>query len=298
VRQPPPPPEVEITEALVRQLLEAQHPDLAALPLRDVGAGWDNAVFTLGGSMAVRLPRRALAAPLISNEQRWMKELAPRLPLAIPVPLRLGVPGQNYPWPWSVIPWFEGAPFSDTLPVDEQQTAFTLASFLNALHVAAPDDAPSSSFRGLPLSARSERVHQHVGELDDLIDGDRILRCWDRLVRTAPWSGPRMWLHGDLHPGNLIVANGRLTAVIDFGDLTAGEPATDLAAAWMLFSPLGRTTLREALHQSGHAVDDAMWLRAQGWTLALNLAWLTQSGGDAKLEHETLTAIEAVLSEQ
>jgi len=282
---------------MVRQLLESQHPDLAALPLRPVRAGWDNAIFRLGDSLAVRLPRRARAAPLIANEQRWLKELAPHLPLAIPLPLRLGVPDQNYPWSWSVIPWFEGAPFGETPPADEHQTAVTLAAFLSALHIAAPDDAPSNPFRGLPLSGFSERVYQYVQEAGHLVDGARILPCWDRVAATAPWPGPPMWVHGDLHPGNLIVEHGRLAAVIDFGDLTAGDPATDVAAAWMLFSAVGRIALRRALHQSGHVVDEEMWLRAQGWTLALNLAWLTQSDGDVNLEKETLAAIAAVLSD-
>jgi aminoglycoside phosphotransferase (APT) family kinase protein len=282
---------------MVRQLLESQHPDLAALPLRPVRAGWDNAIFRLGDSLAVRLPRRARAAPLIANEQRWLKELAPHLPLAIPLPLRLGVPDQNYPWSWSVIPWFEGAPFGETPPADEHQTAVTLAAFLRALHIAAPDDAPANPFRGLPLSGFSERVYQYVQEAGNLVDDARILQCWDSVAATASWSGPPMWVHGDLHPGNLIVEHGRLAAVIDFGDLTAGDPATDVAAAWMLFSAGGRTALRRALHQFGHLVDEEMWLRAQGWTLALNLAWLTQSDGDVNLEKETLAAIAAVLSD-
>jgi aminoglycoside phosphotransferase (APT) family kinase protein len=297
VRPSPPAAEVDITQALVRGLLRQQHPDLAHLTLEVVGSGWDNALFRLGDSLAVRLPRRRLAAELVVNEQRWLAELAPTLPLPVPVPVRLGRPGRGYPWSWSIVPWFEGHPMSDGPAVDVGLAAQTLAAFLDALHLPAPPDAPTSAFRGLPLSARSQRVHEHVRALEDAVDGSRVLRCWQQLLRTSPWSGAPVWIHGDLHPGNVIVTAGRLAAVIDFGDLSAGDPATDLAAAWMLFPSATRAQFREALAGSVRRVDDAMWMRGRGWALALNLAWLAQSGGDEQLERETLTAITAVLDE-
>src|SRR4029450_5185628 len=90
---------------LVRALLEAQHPDLAKLPLKDVGSGWDNRLYRLGEALAVRLPQRAVAAPLIEREQRWLPQLAPRLPLPVPIPVRTGEPGCGYPWPWTIVQW-------------------------------------------------------------------------------------------------------------------------------------------------------------------------------------------------
>ncbi len=257
---------MDIDEPLVRALLREQHPDLADLPLEPAGFGWDNAILRLGDELAVRLPRRALAVPLVEHEQRWLPELAPRLPLPIPAPVRVGRPGQGYPWPWSVCPWFDGAPALEVPPADLPGAAATLGAFFAALHQPAPPEAPHNPFRGIPLPDRDAITVDAIGHVDG-IDRALVRARWADFLTTPGWDGPALWVHGDPHPGNLLVHDGRLAAVIDFGDLCSGDPASDLAVAWMLFPPEVRPIFRAATGQ----VDDATWVRAHGWALAFGL---------------------------
>ena len=226
--------ELDVSEALVRALLEEQHPDLAGRPLRLVANGWDNVLFRLGDDLVARLPRRELAVPLVEHEQRWLPELAPRLPLPIPAPVRVGRPGAGYPWPWSICPWIEGESALVSPPTDLGATAVALGRFLAAVHVPAPAAAPANPFRGIPLAGRTERT---------LACARRprrrrrrpppAARCGTSCC-TPAWDRPPVWVHGDTHPGNLVVRDGELVAVVDWGDLTAGDPASDLVVAWML----------------------------------------------------------------
>src|SRR5262245_58206273 len=144
--------ECAIDTALVAGLLAEQHPDLAHLPLREIDAGWDNALFRLGNDLAIRLPRRAMAAPLILHEQRWLPHLAERLMLPIPAPVRIGTQALGYPWHWSVVPWIRGVPADQHEPDTAQTRSF--AAFLRPLHVPAPADAPTNPLRGVPLRQR------------------------------------------------------------------------------------------------------------------------------------------------
>lgn len=265
--------DVAIDAALVSAMLHEQHPDLAHLPLDEVGGGWDNSLFRLGDDLLVRLPCRELSAPLVEHEQRWLPELAPRLPLPIPVPVRNGRPGCGYPWAWSVVPWLAGETLLRTVPADPRQIARDLAAFLRALHQPAPAEAPANPWRGIPIATRTPTFHSHLDRLAGSIDRAAALALWQQAVAAPPWPGPAVWIHGDLHPGNLLVAGDRLSAVIDFGDVTSGDPATDLSIAWMLPPPF-RLALREAI---GDSVDGAMWRRARGWALTLGLACLTGS---------------------
>lgn len=290
-----PPPDVVIEPALVGALLGDQHPDLARLPLVDAGSGWDNCLYRLGDDLAVRLPRRAAAAVLIEHEQRWLAQLA-RLPLPIPVPVRVGRPGRGYPWAWSVVPWFEGRPAAIE-PPDAGAAAADLAAFVTALHRPAPLDAPRNPFRGVPLEDRAEEVCRRAADLDGLVDGAAVLRLWDEAVRAPRWPGPPLWIHGDLHSGNLLVRDGRLSAVIDFGDLTSGDPATDLAVAWMVLTPAARPTFRAAVARAGEWTDDHVWTRARGWALALGLAFLASSRDDAAMRAMGRAALDAVLGD-
>jgi aminoglycoside phosphotransferase (APT) family kinase protein len=283
--------EVEVDEALVQALLEAQHPDLAGRTLRRVADGWDNAIFRVGDDLLARLPRRELAVSLVENEHRWLPELAPRLPLPIPAPVRTGGPGQGYPWPWSICPWFDGASALETPPEDPVTTAEALGGFLRALHRPAPPDAPRNPYRGIPLADRTERTLAALEHVDDL-DRGAVRARWEELVATPPRTGPALWLHGDVHPGNLLVAEGRLRAVLDFGDLTSGDPASDLAVAWMLFPPEVRPRFRAAAGD----VDDATWRRARGWALALGLVIAASSADNpsyAGLGARTIAAVMA-----
>lgn len=272
--------EVDIDEALVRRLLTDQHPDLAALAIRELSHGWDNVMFRLGDQLTVRVPRRELAAALVEHEQRWLPDLAADLPLPIPAPVRAGRPTDYYPWSWSVLPWFDGRPAGATAPDDPEQAATDLGRFLAALHRPAPADAPENPFRGSPLADRNDAVLGRIASLATTIDVDDVTGRWRSAVEQPPWLGPPMWLHGDLHPLNVLVAGGRIGAVIDFGDITAGDPATDLAVAFSLFDPEVRPVLRAAADSPVRPIDDAMWARAEGWCLAVGLAILANSADD------------------
>jgi aminoglycoside phosphotransferase (APT) family kinase protein len=284
--------EVAIDEALVARLVAGQFPELAGLDVAPLASGWDNAVFRLGPELVVRLPRRAVGAELVEHEQRWLPELAATLdlPLPIPAPIRCGHPALGYPWRWSVVPWFPGDVAARTPPVSPHDAAARLGGFVRALHVEAPADAPRNEFRGGPLAGRDEPLRARVDQLGELVDGVAVLALWDELVAVPAWDAAPVWLHGDLHPANVLVHQGRLSAVIDFGDLTAGDPATDLAVAWMLFAE-DQATFRRA---SGHDGDDPTWRRARGWALHLAIAYLANSADHpliASVGRRTLAAV-------
>jgi aminoglycoside phosphotransferase (APT) family kinase protein len=284
--------EVDLDPALVRSLLEEQHPDLADLPLTPLAFGWDNAVLRLGDDLVVRLPRRSLAAALVGHEQRWLPSLAPSLPLPVPFPVRVGRPSAalGYPWSWSVCPWLPGDVAGRRPPDDLADAARVLGAFVRALHVPAPPDAPVNPYRGVPLSARDASLHDWLDRLADTLDPAPILARWTRHLETPAWRGAALWLHGDLHPANLLVHDGRLSAVIDFGDLTSGDPAGDLFVAWMLFPPAARAVFRDAAGD----VDDDTWDRAEGWALLMALAYLANSADNpliTAIGHRTLAAL-------
>ncbi|MEV0717776.1 aminoglycoside phosphotransferase family protein [Asanoa sp. NPDC050611] len=258
--------DIEIDADLVARLLEAQHPDLADRPLRLVANGWDNAIFRLGDDLCIRLPRRAVAVPLLVNEQRWLPTLAPRLPANIPAPVRVGVPGQGYPYPWSVCAWVDGEIATQVPVVERRAVAGELAAFMRQLHVPAPADAPVSPVRGVPLAVRDEQIQDRLTS-GKLAREDELGRLWDELITAPVWDGPAVWVHGDPHPANLVIRGSRLAAVLDFGDLNAGDPATDLAAAWLVFDAEGRAAFRD-----GVDADAATWVRARAWALAIGTA--------------------------
>lgn len=279
--------DIDITPVLVRRLLEEQHPDLAALPIRRVADGWDNAILRLGDELVVRLPRRLQSAALIVNEQRWLPELAAGLPLAVPAPLRVGRPGCGYPWAWSIGPWLPGTDIEHAPPADWDDVARRLGGFLAVLHQPAPPGAPTNLYRGVPLGDRTERFHAGLDHpVVSALGRARLVELWDHLVDAPPWPGPPVWLHGDVHPLNLLVHEGRLSAVIDFGDLTSGDPASDLAVAWMLLPPAARDTFRGVCAPG----DDELWARARGWALALGVAFAHGDDRVAEIGRRTLAA--------
>jgi aminoglycoside phosphotransferase (APT) family kinase protein len=292
-----PPAEFTIDPSLVLALLQEQHRDLAHLPLTDIGEGWDNKLFRLGEDLAVRVPRRAASAALIEQEQQWLPRLSPRLPLPVPVPLRAGRPGCGFPWSWSVVPWFPGHNALLVPPENLATTAVGLGRFLHALHQPAPGDAPHNPWRSVPLTARTRAQRENLQQLDGLVDRVAVLDLWERVLSTPPWPGPPLWIHGDLHPGNLLVSGGRLSAVIDFGDLAAGDPATDLSVVWMLLPPSVRSTFRAAARGEFDSLDDDTWTRARGWALALGLAYLAASRDDEAMGALGRATIDAVLND-
>ncbi|UBF30218.1 aminoglycoside phosphotransferase family protein (plasmid) [Kovacikia minuta CCNUW1] len=255
-------PEIEIDASLVHRLLTEQHPDLAELPLHRVDAGWDNVMFRLGDRLCVRLPRRRVAAKLIEHEQTWLPQL-PELPIPVPTPYRLGYPGQGYPWRWSVLPWLKGVTADQQEPDHHQ--AQRLAAFLRSLHVPAPPDAPSNPFRNVPLPDRAAFVEERMQRLAQKTNlmTPEIKRSWNQAL-NAPMDGEITWIHGDLHPRNVLVEQGVLAGIIDWGDMTAGDRATDLAAIWMLFSK--QAVRQQAIVAYGNA-SEATLQRARGWAV-------------------------------
>lgn len=251
----------KIDEGLVRSLVREQHPDLAGLDLREVDGGWDNQMWRLGDALAVRMPRTARAPSLLRKEHRWMPVLAPHLPLPVPVTVRIGEPSAHFPRPWTITAWVPGEPADRTSVTRPQHAADGLAGFLRALHRHAPDEAPASSDRGVPLRALTHDLGKRVQAVSGI--GNEVRDVWDDAVSAPEWQGPPVWLHGDLHPANVVIADGTLAGVLDFGELCAGDPATDLAAAWLLL-PSGAAT--RFLTAYGNA-DEAMIRRARGWAV-------------------------------
>lgn len=294
---PKPPAEFETSPELLRQLLAEQRPDLAKAPIVLVDEGWDNAVYQVGPRVAARLPRREAGVPLLAREQQWLPLLASRLPLPVPAPVYVGRPGAGYPWAWSLVPWFEGTPALVEPPSDPESAARALGGFLRALHQTAPFGAPSSPLRGGPLSGRTSVLERVLTAVAGDVDEWGVWALWDEMLALPRWGGRPVWLHGDLHPGNLIGHKGRLSAVIDFGDLCAGDPATDLAVGWMLFDARTRTRFfRVATAESG-AGDPNLLNRARGWALALGLVVLAHADDDEAMRTMARRTVAAALAE-
>jgi len=267
--------EIDISEALVRRLLAAQFPAWATLRVEPVVSdGTDNAMFRLGRDMAVRLPRYPAAAKQVEKEQTWLPRLAPHLPLPIPVAIANGspAPANGYPWQWSVCRWLDGEQPISTQS-DVAQIAVDLAEFVAALHKIDPADGPPpgahNTGRGEPLARRDLATRDAIAALHGTIDVDAVTAAWEADLNAPVRHRQPVWIHGDLSAGNLLVANGRLSGVIDFGCLGVGDPACDLIVAWNLFSEDARRTYRAAL-----MVDDATWARGRGWALSVALIQL------------------------
>jgi aminoglycoside phosphotransferase (APT) family kinase protein len=308
--------EVEVSAELVRRLLTGQHPDLARLPVEFLANGWDNELYRVGDGLVARLPRRAIGAENIKNEQRWLPGLAPRLPLPIPYPERTGVPAHGYPYSWSVVPYLPGVPAAEARSFDPAGAAAIVGGFLGALHFPAPADAPANPFRGVPLAERAGNFAANLALLtgqagqdqagqdqagQDQVDRDAVLRGWDAALAAPGYDGPPVWLHGDLHPANVLVNHGQVSSVIDFGDITAGDPANDLSVAWMLL-PLGcHASFWSAYQAAGGAgglVNDALRARARGWALNLAMVFLAHSDDNPVLLEIGRRTLSTVLPDQ
>ena len=265
--------EVDVTVDLVRALVSAQHADLADLEMTEIANGWDNVIFRLGAHYTVRVPRRAAAAGLIVNEARWLAGWSARLPIPIPEPVRVGRPTAHYPWPWSICPWFDGEVAANSALTDPAREARLLGRFLDVLHVPMPDNGPENPYRGIPFAELTPRVFANIEKLGNEIDREATVARWDEFSGVAEWDGPPIFLHGDLHTANMLVHEGQISAVIDFGDVTTGDPAVDFAFAWMLFDEPTRRELR----RSAGDLDDALWIRAEAWALHFALMYRLNS---------------------
>jgi aminoglycoside phosphotransferase (APT) family kinase protein len=257
---------VRIDIPLVRRLVAAQFPQWASLAVAPVeSAGW-NTILRLGSDLAARLPRRRISAEHVSKEHQWLPVLAPHLPLAIAVPLGHGVPGEGYPWHWTVCPWLTGEIAALTPVADLGQAATSLARFIAALQVIDPAGGSVHEFRGVSLAAHDHNTRAAAAVLQDSLDAGPVLAVWEAALAAPAWTGQPVWVHGDLHPANLLVKDHELSAVIDFGLLGVGDPACDLMVAWTYLSADSRDAFRRAL-----AVDDATWSRGRGWALHVGL---------------------------
>ncbi len=261
--------EVATEVSLVRRLLAGQFPQWADRPIEPVpSAGTDNALYRRGDDMVVRLPRIHWAVKDVEKEHEWLPRLAPLLPVAIPVPLGRGEPAEGYPWFWSVYRWRDGEnPAVDRI-ADHGFLATELAQFVAALHRIDPTGGPPAG-RGVPLREQDAPTRAAIGALHGMIDTAVVAAAWDAALQVPAWSRPPVWVHGDLSPGNLLIVDGRFSAVIDFGCLGVGDPACDLIVAWNLLPDDTRNVFRAALR-----VDDATWERGRGWALSIALIQL------------------------
>jgi aminoglycoside phosphotransferase (APT) family kinase protein len=258
--------ETDIDLSLVQRLVATQFPRWAGLPVEPIkSVGTSNAMYRLGEDMVVRLPRVAGSAKDVEKEHRWLPRLAPSLPFAIPVPLGKGTPGEGYPWHWSVFGWLEGENPDVGRIAEPGLLAEDLADFVAALHRIDPTDGPPS-YRSEPLTARDASTREAIEDLRGIVGTDAANAVWDAALHAPVWSGPAVWIHADLQPGNVLLARGRLSAVIDFGCLGVGDPAVDLIAAWYLLPADGRDVFRSAL-----GADEAAWTRGRGWALSIAL---------------------------
>jgi aminoglycoside phosphotransferase (APT) family kinase protein len=289
--------EVGIDASLVRRLIAAQFPHWADLPVSPtVPQGWDNRTFRLGERMTVRLPSAERYVAQVEKEHRWLPRLAPHLPLPIPVPLVRGVPADGYPWPWSIYRWIEGETATIGRIADPHRFATGLAHFLVALQRVDPTDGPPPGphnfFRGGPLTVYDAETRQAITALEGEIDTGAATAVWEAAL-AATWHGQPVWFHGDVAWGNLLVEEGRLSAVIDFGTSGVGDPSCDLAISWTLFGGESREAFRAVLQP-----DDATWARGRGWTLWKALITLAGHAASSLQEpREPRRVIEEVITD-
>jgi aminoglycoside phosphotransferase (APT) family kinase protein len=252
--------------AVARKLIAAQFPQWSDLEVRPVDAqGWDNRTFRLGDDMLVRLPTAEEYALAVEKEHRWLPVLAPALPLEIPVPLARGVPDEGFPLDWSVYRWLNGEPADRAVVEDMTAFAIDLAEFLVSLQRIDPTGGPGPGlhnwFRGAPLTTYDGWARASLKTLAGVIQTEAAAEVWDRALHTS-WDNQPVWFHGDVASGNLLVKDGKLEAIIDFGTCGVGDPACDLAIAWTMLTGTSRAVFRDRL-----GVDEATWVRGQGWAL-------------------------------
>lgn len=273
---------VNIDVELVKQLILTQFPQWAELPIAPVASsGWDNRTFHLGKQMSVRLPSAAIYASQVEREHHWLPRIAPHLPLPIPTPLVMGKPAENYPWHWSVYSWLSGES-ADKAHLDNLcQFANALAEFLVALQkidaTTGPSPGKHNFYRGGDLAIYDEETRRAISVLAGKIDRGLAIAVWETALATK-WCHQPVWIHGDMTMENLLVRDGRLNAVIDFGNLAIGDPACDLAIAWTFFKAESRNRFRHALF-----MDSATWARSKGWALWKSLITYAELPGTNRL---------------
>lgn len=288
---------MQINPLQVKRLICEQFPQWATLPVTTVEFdGWDNCTFRLGPEMSVRLPSAERYAEQVPKEQRWLPHLAPHLPLPIPTPLAMGEPAQNYPWHWSIYRWIEGNHATLDNITNLKQFACDLAQFLVELQHLDPHNGPPPGphnfFRGGSLATYDQETRTAIASLHNSLDSEAATAVWEAALNTT-WQNPTVWIHGNISPTNLLVKDGQLHAVIDFGCMGVGDPACDLAIAWTFFSGDSRDIFRANL-----PLDDTTWARGRGWALWKALITLADSSGkNSAIAHQSKHVIQELLSD-
>lgn len=288
--------DIRIDEALVSRLLDASAPAFAGLTPVASGNGFDNCVYRLGDKHAIRLPRREIASALLASEQEWLPRLSQGIPTATPVTLIAGTPSAEFPRPWSIVAWIEGHPVTELAVADRQGLAPALAEFVATFQRAAPASAPANAYRGGLLAHRDHSMRERLAS-GALPEPEQLGRIWDQALRASEWAGLPLWLHGDLHPANLIHEGGALAGVIDFGDLTAGDPATDVATAWLTLDRAGRRAFFDTF-EPAYDVDEPLLERAQGWALLIASTMAVHSDDAPALAAIAAHTFEQLLGEE
>lgn len=268
------PDELDLDKTVVRRLLERQFPRWADLPLEPVEPrGTDNALFRLGDELVVRLPRLERTTAVLEKELRWLPTLAPLLPLEAPTVVERGEPTDEYPFVWAVYTWLDGENATPDRIRDPRRFVDDLARFVSTLWAVdtrgGPPPGEHNFLRGAPVRRLDEWVRSALGTLAATRDVAELAQAWNVALEAPDRSGAPVWIHGDLDSRNLLLQDGRLACVLDFGCLGVGDPACDVMAAWKLVPRELRPGFRVAL-----GVDDATWARARGWVLAQSLGAL------------------------
>lgn len=258
--------QIVIDETLAHRLVATQFPQWKNLPIRAIiPGGWDNRTFRLGDKMLIRMPSTAEYAAQVEKEQHWLPRLTTALPFAIPIPLAMGESTEDYHWKWSIYGWLEGETVATAREINLNALASDLAQFLTALHridsTGGPEAGEHSFYRGGALAIYDAQTRQAITALKSKLDADAVTEIWETALTTT-WNKSPVWIHGDISAGNLLVNNGALSAVIDFGQMAIGDPACDLAIAWTLFKDESRKVFRAKLD-----LDAGTWARGRAWTL-------------------------------
>lgn len=285
-----------IDSALVSRLIATQFPwwrDLAVTPV-DVN-GWDNRTYRLGEGMTVRLPTAAGYVPAVAKETTWLPRLAPRLPVEVPRVLAQGAPGEGYPFPWSVRAWVTGTTAERARPRDMTRFAQDVAEFILALQRCDATDGPPAGVdtfhRGASPRHYDDQTRECLAALAHDVDTTLAAAVWDAAL-AAPWHSEPAWFHGDIAAGNLLLRDGELAAVIDFGTSGVGDPACDLVIAWTMLRGESRDAFRRAVGQ-----DEGTWARARGWALWKALLIATERDRDDPDRAATLLVVDEILAD-
>ncbi len=274
---PKPTAEIEIDEQLAQALISEQFPELAHNKIQFVASGWDNTNFKLGTDYVLRIPRRAIGAELLEKEIHWLSRLKPLLPIPIPAVVHIGKPTSHIPWNWAIYPWYNGAT-ADLEPLASKE-ALRLIGFLQVLHQNQPNPGPINPFRSMPLAEKADDTIKRVEAIEakEPIYSSKLLEIWERALATPVVDSPCL-IHGDLHPLNIITKENTIAAIVDWGDLCLGDPATDLASLWILFAD--RAVRQEALTHYG--ATEHLIARAKGWAFFCSTVLLETGLEDEK----------------